>query len=440
MTYTDEQLEAQVKATLEAWTAEGTLPADRLDALVRPVRHRRRIRARRIALVTLAASLLLLLSFPPVRAWAAETAAKLPVISQFIKWMAGYDPMWAWAAKHAAFQEIMAESRDQGYTVQLHQVLADPTQTTLILTIQGKQPLKESPDLQNLVFRLLADGQRIANYYRVLPSVVDGVAVVAVETGPLPTEQAHITLDFIQVFGTQGQWRLEAQVTRKPLSDLTRSIPINKDWQIGAITLQVEQVVISPTQTVVKATGPLNGFDIFGSGSGPVLLADGSPLQGRIAHGLGDGNSPMPYTFAFGPLPPATKTLTMQLDGYLMQTAVRSIVPLESGAVVQAKGGWELRVDSYSHAPNGKTEVILSYPHASRDPWRPYDNWSWVDQAGTEHPIVPTLVCKETDPRCLLQFSVLPQEGSAPVRLQADTAWLKVQGPWQIQLMANPVP
>lgn len=104
MRYTDERLEAQVKSALNAWAAEGSLPNEKLDALLLPVRHHRRMRSRLVALAAVAASILLLMTFPQVRVWAAEAAAKLPIIGDFIRRVSVDDPMWAWAQEHDAFR------------------------------------------------------------------------------------------------------------------------------------------------------------------------------------------------------------------------------------------------------------------------------------------------------------------------------------------------
>jgi hypothetical protein len=431
---TDEQLEPQVKAVLNAWAEEGTLSPDKLDGLLRPVRRHRQTRLRYMALTSAAAAVLLLLTIPQVRVWAAERAVRLPVIGAFIRGMAQHDPMWAWAEQHDAFQAIMAEASDKGYTVRLHNVLADPTQTTLIFTVEGRQVLPTAPELWTLGFQVIADGQPMGVRPTIIrPQLVDGILVVAVETGPIPSDRAQLTLALSQVLDAEGSWKLETPVSRKPLSDMTRTEPIDQSLKMGAITLRINRIVMSPTQTVLELTGPESGFDL--TGPQPMLVANGSPVPFRS--GLAQAtNGLMHYSWAFAALPKDVETLTLQIEEYRMQVPFHSVIPLEVGVTVKADGGWELRVESYQRDPSGKAEVTLSYPYGPADPWQPYDDWYWVDQAGVRYPLRPTVACQEAD-RCLLQATLSPRDGRTPTGLQADLAWVTVHGPWHMALVNN---
>lgn len=133
-----------------------------------------------------AACLLFLFALSQVRARAAELAAGLPVIGDIIRWRAQVDSLWAWAEEHTTFREVLAAATDRGYTVRIHRVLADPTQTTLIYTIEGPQPFsRQNPPA--LAHRFLVDGQPFELSRRYAYAVEDGVLIMAEEMAPSPS-------------------------------------------------------------------------------------------------------------------------------------------------------------------------------------------------------------------------------------------------------------
>lgn len=421
MRMTDEALETRLRQTLHAWAEQGTLPPEKLDALLRPVRRHRRRRSWLLGL-TAAACLLLLLASPQVRARAAELVDGIRHIVDFVRMRARIDPMWAWAEEHQAFREVMAEASSQGYTVRVHRVFADPTQTTLIYTVEGPRPFSPS-DPPPLALRYLADGRPFGHTRRYSFTVTDGVLIMAEEMEPLPSEKAVLTMEVFAIDETVGTWRLEIPVSRETLAGTARTVEVGRTLHMDGVTLEVERVTLSPAQTVLEVS--VSGGDdviLFWRHFQPVLLADGIPLPSRGG-------------FQYAAVPEGTKRLALRIDGYLEQKPVSTLVPLEPGAVVEAPGGWPLRVEECTPLADGRVEVVISYPFQPYDPWRPYEDWFWIDQHGNRHPVRPRRTGEMNDPRHEMRFILTPSGDQTPVHLEAGLAWVVVEGPWEIEIL-----
>jgi len=183
-----------------------------------------------------------------MRSWAVEN---LPVVGRYIANWSGIEKGWQWAEEHEMFQEILASKTDQGYTFRVHRILADPTQTTIIYTVEGKNPAGITQRLGG--HDILFNGRFFASGMGARGDIMDGVFLGSIELSDgLPEESGTLKLPVRQIGNMQGNWDVSFPVTRAALTELTRSVPVNQSTAIPNGTLFIEELVLVPTQTVVK--------------------------------------------------------------------------------------------------------------------------------------------------------------------------------------------
>jgi len=440
---------------LNEWAEEGSLPPERsltLEALVRRLMaeetsapaeapaetpRRARVSARRrwiwiAAVAAAAAAIAVPAAVPSARAWAVETL--FPALARFFKEEVEQEPGWAWAEQHGYFQEVLASAEDQGYTFRVHRVLADTAQTTIIYSVEGPNP--EDPDFWAGDGGIRFNGKEILTSGGGSSSVIDGVLVGHFEMNdPLPEVSGTLEIDLRQIGDVEGRWQVSFAVTREPLTALARTIQVDQVLRLGDVDLQVTQVELLPTHTVVRlhyeGSAPAPSFPPIGE---PKLITSNGPLESRGGSGRGtfspQGVGAFDRMVDFDPLPEGTTEVTLWVGAALLPMAGQKLsVPLQVGATAAAGDLPVVTVEEVDHA-----SAVVSWPH---DFVSVIEDWWVVDDQGEAH---RTDWTGGTDANGIMHLTVswnpLP-EGRRPVALEARRLAHLVEGPWELQIPLN---
>jgi len=138
---------------------------------------------------------MLVTTSPGMRSWAVEN---LPVVGRYIANWSGLEKGWQWAEEHEMFQEILAVKTDQGYTFRVHRILADPTQTTIIYTVEGNNPASITPELGG--HDILFNGHSFASGMGARGDIMDGVFVGSIELSDGLPEESGFFLEKLKHF------------------------------------------------------------------------------------------------------------------------------------------------------------------------------------------------------------------------------------------------
>lgn len=391
----DRELDDKMRELLHTWAEQGQLSADRSRKLREIVRRQAR-RERlylwfRNGLGSLAAAALIMavsiMVFPSVRIWAAE---HLPVVGKYIAAWSEIEKGWEWAEEHNMFQEVLASATDQGYTLRVHRVLADATQTTVIYTVEGEKrgPVKFGPRA------ILFNGQPFVHGMGGRGELIDGVQVESIEFDPLPAPEGELQLLVEEIGDVRGRWHVSFPVTRAPLSELTRTVAIAEAIDLTGGILTVEDMLIAPTQTVLRlhyrGEGPAP--DLIGSGEVAFFL-DGEQLEPRGGSGSGslleDGSWEQSYKLEFqrsDSFTPGTP-VTIRLAGSLYREG-ETRLPLAAG-VGYTPGGQEVRITDL-HLGEGEGRATITYTAHKDNTWLfEAHRWEVIDDVGETHPVEP---------------------------------------------------
>jgi len=444
----EDQLDRRLKDTMEKWANQGQLPQDRVDELLDsiadsvaerepPARAGRR-RSRLLRLAAAVGLVTVLLAVPQVRAWATDAVGELPFVGQFIQQLIDREPGWEWATREGALQTVVAVDSHAGYTLRVHRLLVDPTQTGIVFSVEGDEPASSGLINQASV-RATVGGSAFSARQKLESRIIDGVWVARLELEPLPENTHRFELSVVGLGEHDNQWRVTIPVREGTATPETQYIELDQDIELAeGLILHVERAVLSPVQTVIEARyqGPEPAPDLFGSGLQPRLVADSQFVAPRSPYGTGGQNSSgetvIDYRFEYERLPLGTKSLSLVVPGALVQVPVTTELPVTEGATAAAEGGWELRIDQVSEDA-GRYTVMVSYPHDYSDPWRPYEEWSVVDSAGERRHVFPRLDRSQPD-QVRLEFVITLPEGRTPARLESQKAWVQVEGPWKVDI------
>ena len=428
-------LEERLAATAEQWLAEETLSEAQAGGLAGLVKNRARRRQSRW-LVAVAAALAALVIMPVVspgaRAWAEET---FPWLARYMGRQAQVEPGWAWAEAHGMFQEVLAVAHDQGYTFRVHSVLADPTQTTIIYTVEGPDPGPANfwaGERDTIRF----NGRDFVGGGGGAGEIMDGVFVGNVEVDPLPAERGTLTIALQQIGDVKGSWRVSFPVSRAPLSELTRTIKVNQTLPVAGGTLEVTEVQVLPTQTVVhlRYEGPAPAPDFLGTEAAQLHTNAGRvQSRGMSARGSGDpaGQTVNEYRLAFQPLPTGATTVALRIRSlYTVDRTARLSLPLESGATAAVDGLPAVRVEV--EAP-GRATISLTVDGKAPNP---YGGWHVIDDQGTAYPAQASGSSSGSTYTRTIQYDKLPP-GRRAVALEAREVWRQVAGNWEVAIPLN---
>lgn len=449
---------------LQEWADEGSLPSERSQALESLVRQhmgapakepkRSRVPARRRWLWSAAAAVAVAVitvpvAVPSARAWVVET---FPALASFLGEQMEVEQGWAWAEEHGQFQEILASAEDQGYTFRVHRVLADPTQTTIIYSVEG--PDAEAMGAQAPDFLADGGGIRFNGESFLSPSsgasriiervalssssgthrVIDGVLVGSLEIAALPEESGTLEIDLRQIGDVKGDWPVSFAVTRAPLTALTRTIQVDQVLHVDGGDFRVTQLEVAPTQTAVhlRYEGTAPAPDLI---SGAVrLITPAGPIEPRGVTASTDfsqtGVTAADYVLDFQPVPEGTEEISLQVDDMVMPlTGQKLSLPFQVGAAAAVGDLPEVTV-----LEADDTKAVVSWSCASD---ADYEFWWVIDDRGEAYPAVAS---GRTDGAGNMQLDIswdpLPAE-RRPVALEARQVTQRVEGPWEVQIPLN---
>lgn len=443
---------------LQEWADEGSLPPERsraLESLVRqhmaapakePKRSRVPVHRRWLwsaAAAVAAAAIVVPVAVPSARAWVVET---FPALASFLGEQMEVEQGWAWAEEHGQFQEILASAEDQGYTFRVHRVLADPTQTTIIYSIEG--PDAEAMGAQAPDFLAHGDirfngesfpSHRISEGVLLSSSsgthrVIDGVLVGSLEIDALPEESGTLEIDLRQIGDVKGDWPVSFAVTRAPLTALTRTIQVDQVLHVDGGDLRVTQLEVAPTQTAVhlRYEGTAPAPDLT---SGALrLITPAGPIEARGLTATTDfgqsGVVASDYVVDFQPVPEGTEEISLQVDDMVMPlTGQKLSLPLQAGSAASVG---DLPVATVLEADD--TSAVVSWDY---DPDAGYNNWWVIDDQGEAYPAVSNGGTDGTGNMHLdISWDPLPAE-RRPVALEARQVTQRVEGPWEVQIPLN---
>lgn len=406
----DNEMEVTFKNALNTWADQGMLSAersDRLSSIVHTLGHKENrkpfYKTLPVSLVATAVVVLILVGLVPyTRSWAVD---QLSMVSSYINKWSKTEKGWKWADTHQMFQEVLAVSKDKGYVFRVHRILADPTQTTIIYSVEGTHPADIELDSQKTVF----EGKKFIDGYGGRTEIIDGVLVGSIETNPLPEESGTLELAVRRIGTTEGTWDVSFEVDRKPLGKITRTITVSKNIEVPGGSLTIEELVIAPTQTSVKlyykgsGVGPdLDSGTVVkvfrkGSGPGPELTRRGKfgvslstpegPVEPRGGRGNGsrtaDGEWEQEYKFDFQRLDPVPPYVTFEFSGRIYRQG-ETRVQLKKGNTVFTPAGQEITVDRINSKGNQGEIVLRSY--TVKAPWSvDLPEWQVQDNEGELH-------------------------------------------------------
>ncbi|MGI6142754.1 MAG: DUF4179 domain-containing protein [bacterium] len=391
----DQELDAKMRELFYTWAEQGQLSTDRsrkLQEIVhRQARRELQYRWFRNGLGSLVAAVIIMavpiIIFPSVRIWAAE---HLPVVGKYIAAWSEIEKGWEWAEEHNMFQEVLASATDRGYTLRVHRVLADDTQTTVIYTVEGDDPGRVYLRPGAILF----NGEPFVHGMGGRSDIIDGVQVESIEFDPLPAPEGELQLLVEEIGEVRGRWHVSFPVTRAPLSELTRTVTIARALDVPGGILTVEDMLIAPTQTVLRLNyrGEGPAPDLIGSGGVSLFLAEeqlesrGGSSSGTL---LGDGSWEEDYSLEFQRsdfLTPGAR-VTIWLAGRIYREG-ETRLPLTEG-VGYTPGGQEVKLTDLE-SKGGEGRATLCYTTEMGNPWLlEAHRWEVIDDAGDSHPVGP---------------------------------------------------
>lgn len=409
----DGDTEIKMREGLHIWAENGNLPADKSAELANLVRHlsakeKSRWWQRTVASLIVAVLVMLLITnSPTVRSWAVEN---FPIVGEYIAKWSNLEKGWQWAIENEMFQEVLVASTDQGYTVNVHKVLADPTQTTIFYTVEGENPQRVLNGIT-----IYFNGEPFFGSGGGRGEIIDGIFVGSYELNRgLSQDNGIMSLRIRQIGDVQGNWDVSFPVTRAILNDMTRIIEVNKNMEVANVLFQppfkinssprvnkepeaangiltVEQLVLAPTQTVIKLSYKNEGqsHNLFVPEEAVSLITPKGSLKRRGGSIRGIGQA-YEYELRFQQLDQVPETIILKLSGLVYQKG-ETRLPLISQQVAEAPDGRIVYLDKLMEKEQiGQAEI--RYTIDKQNPW-PYDTLSWqvLDDQGELHRTTPSV-------------------------------------------------
>ncbi|KJS11899.1 MAG: hypothetical protein VR67_12095 [Peptococcaceae bacterium BRH_c8a] len=387
--------EKNIREKLNNWAEKSKLPAEkslRLKQMVKDLAIREKKNQRLKIVGSLAAVAVILIMFvttwPGMRSWAVEN---LPVVGRYIANWSSLEKGWQWAEEHEMFQEILAAKTDQGYTFRVHRILADPTQTTIIYTVEGNNPASITRELGG--HDILFNGSSFASGMGARGDIIDGVFVGSIELSDgLPEKSGTLKLPVRQIGNVKGNWDVSFPVNRVALTELTRIVPDNQNMALPNGILSIEELVLVPTQTVVKLRykGEEHAPDLTREVK---LITPGGLVKPRDggAHGTRVSDSwEQTYDLEFQRLDPVPSEVTLELAGLVYQKG-ETRIPLSGKQSSFAPDGREVQIMDLQQ--NGRIGgATISYVTDEKNPW-PFSipEWQVLDEQGKMHRTRPEI-------------------------------------------------
>ncbi|UNC92115.1 DUF4179 domain-containing protein [Candidatus Contubernalis alkaliaceticus] len=387
----DRDMDMKFKEVLNDWAAGGRLSQEHSNMLKENVKKMSRMERNKkkpllawISTTAAAAVLLfavLVMNVPEVRTWAAEN---IPIINRYIGEWTEIEKGWEWAEEHDMFQEVLVSTTARGYTVNIHKVLADPIQTTVFYSLEGSSPKPVYFD------EILFNGSKFVTGMGARGDVIDGVYVGSMEFDPLPEYNGILTFIIESIGDIKGNWQVSFSVTREPLSQLTRSVLINKEFEVPAGLITVEELRLAPTQTelVIKYHGDFHGPDL--SSRFVTLSLDGNEVGSRGGGGQGtlqeDGTWKEQYQVHFQPLEGLSQdsVVTIGLSGLLFHEG-ETILPFKGDRSSQSPDGRRVKIVEFdTNNEKGKAVISVEVDEKNPDPFL-ISYWQVIDDEGSIH-------------------------------------------------------
>lgn len=387
-------LEGLFRNSLNIWADQGSLSPDRssqLSTIINTLgQQEKRKPLRKIFPVSLAATAVVVVILfgliPSTRSWAVD---HLPMVGKYMAKWSETEKGWKWAEKNQMFQEVLALSKDKGYTFRVHRVLADPTQTTIIYSVEGSNPTDIHLDLRRTSF----EGKWFSSRFGGRGDLIDGVFVGSMEFDPLPQESGTLKLVVRRIGKTEGNWDVSFKVDRKLIGDMTRTVKINKKIEVPGGNITLQELIISPTQNVVKlfykGSGP--GPDLDNADNSIRLIGPEGPVEPRGGNSHGSqtlgGNWEQEYQFDFQRLDPVPAYVTFEFSGRIYRQG-ETRIPLEKGKSVLTPAGQEITVDRVN-SQGSHGEIMLSSSTGKAQWSVDLPEWKVQDNEGELHRATP---------------------------------------------------
>ncbi len=375
-------IEQRLSANAEAWLEQEVASSERMDNLEALVRQRSRLSRKRWVGVAaaVAAAVTITLMGPTL----VSVAADLPWIGPYIARMAAHDEGAHWAEQRGYLAPVIASASDNGYTLRVEGVLADPARTIIYYSVEGpelKDPMM--PPTTEVGFdpeRSLAHSGR--------HEVVDGKLIGEITTAPLPGPTGTVYLRGREINGVTGNWSLSFDVSRTDLSGLAREYPVDQHWQGEGYDLRITRLLIAPTQTTVEVEGFVSsGIDLRQAElvvDGQALTAMGTSTGGASTN---EGRKKVTYRYSFDRIDAGTaSTATFRLTAPVQWQESDLVVDLKPGARVERHDRW-FQFSAVGEAEGG-TQITLQTGWQPGMSLQDFSGWTVIGARGVEERVI----------------------------------------------------
>ncbi len=387
----DTEMDKRFKEVLSEWASKGTLPSKGSQRLEKIVKREAAKEKNRHALVWGSTSVavatlffvFLIMTSPNIRAWAGEN---IPIVGKYIAEWTDIEKGWDWAEEQGMFQEVIASTTDKGYTLNIHRVLADPVQTTVFYSLEGK-------DIKPIHWKeILFNGNLFAKGRSERGDIIDGILVGSLEFDALPKEKGELKLVVKSIGDIEGNWQVSFPITRKNLTQLSKNITINQEFEVPSGALVVEELQITPTQTAVVLSYLGKPLAPQLSTQNTTLLLDGEKIEPRGGSGSGnlqrDGIWRYDYQLRYQPLQAISpgSIVIIYLQGLVLYEG-ETRIPLEGNTATLSPDGRQVEIIELNiNNEIGEGYAVISFQVDSNNPL-PFMMTSWqvLDDMGNYH-------------------------------------------------------
>lgn len=430
-------LEQHLKAAAEPWLDREKMDPARAAALENLVRRRaRRAGTRWFGLGVSAAAVAAAAIFWPVL---VSVASGTPVVGPYIARMAKYDQGAYWAEQKGYVVPVGKSDSDNGYTFRVESIVADSARTVVYYTIEGPNLEGSRFPRMHVDFNLSRSRGGSGGRHE----VVDGRMVGELHLLPLPTPVSAVRISVREIAGVAGNWTVSFMASRTELDHLARRVPVSHRWQGDGYDLQVTNLLIAPTQTIIEMEGTLApDLEVRGA----ELVADGRTVQWHGAqtsgsrppgHGIsppGQGDRAVQYRWAFDRVDSGdAAALLFRLTDVVRWQDGGPVLPLEPGARAEDGDLW-FAFESVTPREGG-TVVSVRIPWGDTT-WRKnvdYADWVVIDADGTAHPAPSFGAWPAGDGTARMEIQVRAKLED-PVRLEARKRAVPVPDSFELHI------
>jgi hypothetical protein len=302
------------------------------------------------------------------------------------------DPGIRWAHEYGFIKPIGKSVTSAGRIITVEGVMADATRTIIFLSLTGSDE-KEIlyPPMVNVTYNAFTNPYRGfgAEQWKQHGARLVG----SISLAPLPLARTLVRVNIRQTGGVNGDRRLNFVASRSGLDRASRTVKIGQQLQGDGYHFLVDRAIITPSTTSVVMTGDLEAgvelprIDVLVDGQKLSLQGNG-PTREPVRK-LTFGSRPMRYIFTYEPV---------------HQEMPLNVVLQPTNTVRWIRGGpdLDLRQPGGHAVVNGMVfKVVRVTPRLDativdvttsggdfQTAWSAFRNWTLVDSAGTEYPLL----------------------------------------------------